>query len=112
MTAPARQPGLVASATVNFSVGEFESVVSKMTTQNLKVFLAKLPRSEATTEEKEGQAPHLKMKHSAVVYVVTYGGGLVAGDSVSLQFVVDGGACGVVTTQASTKVFKTQALAR
>jgi urease accessory protein len=43
---------------------------------------------------------------SAAVCMVTFGGGLVDGDSVALEIVVEAGATLVVFTQASTKVFR------
>jgi urease accessory protein len=43
---------------------------------------------------------------SAWVYLATYGGGLVGGDSLSIHVAVDRGATGLVSTQASTKVYR------
>jgi urease accessory protein len=43
---------------------------------------------------------------AAWVYTSTYGGGLVSGDTVSLQLTVGGGAAAVLATQASTKVYR------
>lgn len=50
-------------------------------------------------------------KAVAALYIVGYGGGLVSGDSVELDMDVGQGACAVVLTQGSTKVFKTRATA-
>ncbi len=50
-------------------------------------------------------------KAVAALYIVGYGGGLVSGDSVELDIDVGQGACAVVLTQGSTKVFKTRATA-
>lgn len=46
---------------------------------------------------------------AVVAYVLTYGGGLVAGDAVELCVRVGRGATAVLLTQASTKVFKPKA---
>jgi urease accessory protein len=43
---------------------------------------------------------------SAWVYVATYGGGLVGGDSLSIRVAVNRGATALVATQASTKVYR------
>ncbi|XP_034212235.1 urease accessory protein D isoform X3 [Prunus dulcis] len=40
------------------------------------------------------------------VYTLTYGGGIVSGDSVSCEFTIGDGCTTVLTTQASTKVYK------
>lgn len=46
------------------------------------------------------------------VYAVTYGGGLVAGDDIGLKFTVRRDAALVLTTQASTKVYKSRSPGR
>ena len=43
---------------------------------------------------------------AAWVYTSSFGGGLVAGDTVDLSLELDAGTTGVVTTQASTKVYR------
>lgn len=40
------------------------------------------------------------------IYSLTYGGGIVSGDRISCEFVVGNGCTTVLTTQASTKVYK------
>ncbi|EOX96869.1 Urease accessory protein D isoform 1 [Theobroma cacao] len=40
------------------------------------------------------------------IYSVTYGGGIVSGDSISVEFTIGDGCTAVLTTQASTKVYK------
>src|SRR5205814_4902010 len=40
------------------------------------------------------------------VYAVTYGGGIVGGDAIRLNVDVERGARGVLSTQASTKVYR------
>ncbi|XP_050371669.1 urease accessory protein D [Argentina anserina] len=40
------------------------------------------------------------------VYTLTYGGGIVTGDSISCEFTIGDGCTTVITTQASTKVYK------
>ncbi|KAK1375722.1 Urease accessory protein D [Heracleum sosnowskyi] len=40
------------------------------------------------------------------IYTLTYGGGIVSGDSISCEFTVGDGCTAVLTTQASTKVYK------
>ncbi|KAL6196950.1 hypothetical protein ACLB2K_032563 [Fragaria x ananassa] len=40
------------------------------------------------------------------VYTLTYGGGIVTGDSISCEFTIGEGCTTVITTQASTKVYK------
>ncbi|OMO92363.1 Urease accessory protein UreD [Corchorus olitorius] len=40
------------------------------------------------------------------IYSLTYGGGIVSGDSISVEFTVGDGCTAVLTTQASTKVYK------
>ncbi|KAK1557101.1 hypothetical protein Q3G72_017926 [Acer saccharum] len=40
------------------------------------------------------------------VYTLTYGGGIVSGDSISCEFSIGDGCTTVLTTQASTKVYK------
>ncbi|KAK9673770.1 hypothetical protein RND81_12G188300 [Saponaria officinalis] len=42
----------------------------------------------------------------AWIYSLTYGGGIVSGDSILCNFIVEDGCTAVLTTQASTKVFK------
>jgi len=44
--------------------------------------------------------------HAAWVYTSSYGGGLVNGDSIVMRTAVGPGACAFVSTQASTKVYK------
>src|SRR5262245_163756 len=43
---------------------------------------------------------------AAWIYTSSFGGGLVDGDRVSLDIVVDAGAAAFVSTQASTKVYR------
>ncbi|KAM7259970.1 hypothetical protein ACFE04_015711 [Oxalis oulophora] len=40
------------------------------------------------------------------IYSLTYGGGIVSGDCISCEFIVGDGSTAVLTTQASTKVYK------
>ncbi|XP_017232890.1 urease accessory protein D isoform X1 [Daucus carota subsp. sativus] len=40
------------------------------------------------------------------IYALTYGGGIVSGDSISCEFTIGDGCTAVLTTQASTKVYK------
>ncbi|CBI14837.3 unnamed protein product, partial [Vitis vinifera] len=40
------------------------------------------------------------------IYSLTYGGGIVSGDSISCGFTIGDGCTTVLTTQASTKVYK------
>ncbi|GMI73332.1 urease accessory protein D [Hibiscus trionum] len=40
------------------------------------------------------------------IYTLTYGGGIVSGDSISVDFTVGDGCTAVLTTQSSTKVYK------
>ncbi|XP_038689914.1 urease accessory protein D isoform X2 [Tripterygium wilfordii] len=40
------------------------------------------------------------------IYSLTYGGGIVSGDSISCEFTIRDGCTAVLTTQASTKVYK------
>jgi urease accessory protein len=47
--------------------------------------------------------------HAAWVYASTYGGGLVDGDRLSLDIDVGAGAAAVVSTQASTKIYRSPA---
>jgi urease accessory protein len=49
---------------------------------------------------------------SASVYLATYGGGLVGGDRIDVSIGVGPGAAALVTTQASTKVFRSPLGAR
>ena len=44
--------------------------------------------------------------HAAWVFITSYGGGLVDGDALAIQAKVEPGACAFVSTQASTKVYK------
>src|SRR5262245_13535398 len=44
--------------------------------------------------------------HAAWVYTSTYGGGLVDGDDIALRVDVDAGATLFLSTQASTKVYR------
>ena len=44
--------------------------------------------------------------HAAWIFTSSYGGGLVDGDTISLQTTVGAGACAFVSTQASTKVYR------
>lgn len=43
---------------------------------------------------------------SVWIYSLTYGGGIVSGDSISCEFEIGDGCTTVFTTQASTKVYK------
>jgi urease accessory protein len=47
-----------------------------------------------------------RAKQSAAAYLATYGGGLVGGDHIDLSLTVGTGAGALVTTQASTKVYR------
>lgn len=38
------------------------------------------------------------------IYSITYGGGIVSGDSISCEFTIGDGCTAVITTQSSTKV--------
>lgn len=40
------------------------------------------------------------------IYTITYGGGIVSGDSIAFDVAVGGGCNAVLTTQSSTKVYK------
>ncbi|XP_010519009.1 PREDICTED: urease accessory protein D isoform X2 [Tarenaya hassleriana] len=40
------------------------------------------------------------------IYSITYGGGIVSGDTISCEFTIGNGCIAVLTTQASTKVYK------
>ncbi|KAK8629827.1 hypothetical protein V6N13_078652 [Hibiscus sabdariffa] len=40
------------------------------------------------------------------IYTLTYGGGIVSGDSISVEFTIGDGCTAVLTTQSSTKVYK------
>ncbi|KAI0094966.1 UreD-domain-containing protein [Irpex rosettiformis] len=53
-------------------------------------------------------SPRLPPHNVAVVYTLSYGGGLVAGDRVGLAVDVQDSAALVLLTQGSTKVFKTR----
>ncbi|KAF9015503.1 UreD urease accessory protein-domain-containing protein [Cyathus striatus] len=53
-------------------------------------------------------SPRISQDRVAVVYVLSYGGGLVGGDRVKLSVDVQPGANLVVLSQGSTKVFKTR----
>ncbi|KAF5374822.1 hypothetical protein D9758_000401 [Tetrapyrgos nigripes] len=53
-------------------------------------------------------SPRVHQKPVAVVYALTYGGGLVSGDQVHLSAEIDRGVILVFLTQGSTKVFKTR----
>ncbi len=44
--------------------------------------------------------------HAAWIYTSTYGGGLVDGDAISLQVSVGRRACALLSTQASTKIYR------
>ncbi|XP_024975638.1 urease accessory protein D [Cynara cardunculus var. scolymus] len=44
------------------------------------------------------------------IYALTYGGGIVSGDCISFDLTIDDGCTAVLTTQASTKVYKSVAL--
>ena len=44
--------------------------------------------------------------HAAWIFTSSYGGGLVDGDAISMQTTIGTGACAFVSTQASTKVYR------
>ena len=67
----------------------------------LTTSLASYPLKLLAPTPLPSQPPHL-----AVVYTLAYGGGLVAGDTVSLQIHIDSGGGLILLTQGSTKVFK------
>ena len=48
---------------------------------------------------------------AAWVYAATYGGGLLGGDAISVEAVVGDGARALISTQASTKVYRSDASA-
>lgn len=49
---------------------------------------------------------------AAWVYAATYGGGLLGGDTIALDATVGDGARALISTQASTKVYRSDAIAR
>jgi len=53
-------------------------------------------------------SPRTSEHRVALVYVLSYGGGLVGGDRIKLSAIVQDGAILVVLSQGSTKVFKTR----
>ncbi|KAF9462112.1 UreD-domain-containing protein [Collybia nuda] len=53
-------------------------------------------------------SPRISPSGVAVVYILSYGGGLVGGDQVNLSVDVDTGGVLVLLSQGSTKVFKTR----
>ncbi|KZT05888.1 UreD-domain-containing protein [Laetiporus sulphureus 93-53] len=53
-------------------------------------------------------SPRIEQRNVSVVYVMTYGGGLVGGDRIDLSVDVKAGATLVMLSQGSTKVFKTR----
>ncbi|KAI0080272.1 UreD-domain-containing protein [Panus rudis PR-1116 ss-1] len=53
-------------------------------------------------------SPKIAQENVAVVYVLTYGGGLVGGDRVRLNVSVEGGSVLVMLSQGTTKVFKSR----
>jgi urease accessory protein len=67
-----------------------------------------------TVEEEDGAQQQRRRGPLAPiwVYAVTYGGGLVAGDDIGLKFTVRRDAALVLTTQASTKVYKSRSPGR
>ncbi|KAK8858570.1 hypothetical protein IAR55_002799 [Kwoniella newhampshirensis] len=68
---------------------------------NFSTLLAAYPLKLLSPTPLPSQPPHL-----ALIYTLAYGGGLVAGDVVSLRVNVDEGCGLVMLTQGSTKVFK------
>lgn len=78
----------------------------------LAVDTAKRPSTIGDTQRntEEGDGLEKKRGPSAPVwiYAVTYGGGLVAGDDIGLRFHVRQNAAVAITTQASTKVYKSK----
>lgn len=66
-----------------------------------------------TVEEEDGAQQRRRGPLAPIwVYAVTYGGGLVAGDDIGLKFTVRRDAALVLTTQASTKVYKSRSPGR
>ncbi|CAL1695330.1 unnamed protein product [Somion occarium] len=53
-------------------------------------------------------SPKVSQRNTAVVYVLSYGGGLVGGDQIKLSVEVHDGSSLVMLSQGSTKVFKTR----
>lgn len=51
-------------------------------------------------------SPHQTVMPPSVVFILGYGGGLLAHDFVKVVVKTDPGAIGIITTQASTKVYK------
>jgi len=57
-------------------------------------------------------SPKTEQDRLAIVYIMTYGGGLVGGDSISLSVEVGPGSTLILLSQGSTKVFKDRAGSR
>ncbi|KAI1793867.1 UreD-domain-containing protein [Ganoderma leucocontextum] len=53
-------------------------------------------------------APRLPSRNLSIVYMLSYGGGLVGGDHIRLDVEVHDAACLAILSQGSTKVFKTR----
>uniref|UniRef100_A0A5K1JRJ9 Urease accessory protein n=1 Tax=Ganoderma boninense TaxID=34458 RepID=A0A5K1JRJ9_9APHY len=53
-------------------------------------------------------APRLPSQNVSIVYMLSYGGGLVGGDRIRLDVEVHDAACLAILSQGSTKVFKTR----
>ncbi len=67
---------------------------------------------EARTRPSRCRAEAAHVKPVGVLYVVGYGGGLVGGDAVSIDFDAGAGATLLLLTQGSTKVFKVRAASK
>jgi len=65
-------------------------------------------RQTVGDDSKQGEEREPRPLAPIWVYAVTYGGGLVAGDDIGLNFTVHRDAAVVITTQASTKVYKSR----
>ncbi|XP_077998412.1 uncharacterized protein LOC144451446 [Glandiceps talaboti] len=53
---------------------------------------------------------HASSSNAKWLYVISYGGGLVAGDSIHLNITIGTGCCVVMTTQGSTKIYESDGL--
>ncbi|KAJ9564727.1 hypothetical protein OSB04_000693 [Centaurea solstitialis] len=73
--------------------------------------MAKMETGKLVVARVDGKSTAGRSEADAVwIYTLTYGGGIVSGDCISFDLTIDDGCTAVLTTQASTKVYKSVAL--
>lgn len=108
---PSSQPNTVSSSTQNHRPAPAPRELGRRLAAGEGVVRLRLHGARTSVVRAEGANPlklmvprrRVKVPH---IYTSSYGGGLLAGDETSLSIHAEAGAHGVLTTQASTKIYK------